>query len=304
MHNRRLFLKNLITAPFLLSMVCRCGKLSAKQLFKISLSEWSLHRSLLAREIDHLDLPRLAKELGINAVEYGNHFFMDKAQDKGYLRNLKERCEDFSVKSLLIRCDHEGRLGDPDESARKVAIENHYKWVQAAQILGCHAIRVTADSDGSYLEQQQRLSDGLRQLCEYADDYDINILVENRRGLSANGEWLLCVMKMVDHVRLGTLPNFGNFQVEKDEWYDRYKGVAELMPFAGAVCAQTGEFDAHGNDIRTDYLRMIKVVLAAGYRGHIGISYRGPRLPETWGIRATKTLLEQVRAIMAEEMSS
>ncbi|MBN1464673.1 sugar phosphate isomerase/epimerase [candidate division KSB1 bacterium] len=303
MYNRRLFLRNFLTAPALLSMACRSAWRSGRQLFKISLSEESLRRSLLAGQVDHLDLPRIAKELSIHAVEYGGEFFAGRAQDRGYLENMRKQCQDFSVKSLLIRCDGEGRLGEPDALLRKGAVEGHYKWVQAAQRLGCQAICVHAESDGSFLEQQQRVADGLRQLCDYAEDYKINVLVENRNGPSANAGWLIGVIKMVDHLRIGTLPDFGNFQLAADEWYDRYVGVAELMPFAGAVSAQTGEFDARGNDIRTDYLRMVRVVVAAGYRGHIGINYRGPR--EIWGIQATKTLLERVRTtLMAEADSS
>ena len=278
-----------------MSLFFKCDKQAEKLPFHISLAEWSLHRSLFAGDIDHLDFARIAKqELDIDAVEYVNQFFMEKAKDKGYLNDIKRRCDDHGVKSLLIMCDNEGRIGDPEKTARKQAVENHYKWVEAARFLGCHAIRVNAYSEGTFEEQQQHVADGLRGLCEYADDFNIDVLVENHGGLSSNGKWLVGLMKMVDHIRVGTLPDFGNFQLSEDEWYDRYLGVKELMPFAKAVSAKTGEFDAHGNDIRTDYERMMKIVLASGYRGYVGIEYEGPQLPEMEGIRATKRLLEKV----------
>ena len=119
--------------------------------FKISLAEWSLNRTLFSGKLDHLDFCRVAKkDLGINAVEYVNQFFFDKAEDRSYLKEMKDRAEDLGVISLLIRCDREGDLGSPEQNQRKKAVENHYKWAEAAKFLGCHSIRVNAKSEGSY----------------------------------------------------------------------------------------------------------------------------------------------------------
>jgi sugar phosphate isomerase/epimerase len=265
-------------------------------LYKISLAEWSLHRALFDGKIDHLNFASLAgQSYGIEAVEYVNQFFKDKAKDQAYLTDMKKRAADVNVKSLLIMCDGEGRLGDPDENQRLQAVENHYQWVEAAKFLGCHSIRVNAASEGSYEEQQQLAADGLRKLVEYGDNYSINVIVENHGGLSSNGNWLAGVMKRVDHPRCGTLPDFGNFRVSEDENYDRYKGVSELMPFAKAVSAKSHDFDPAGNETATDYLKMMKIVIDAGYHGYVGIEYEGSELSEDEGIRVTKKLLESVR---------
>jgi len=276
-------------------------------LFKISLAEWSLHRALQAGELDNLDFPRLSREeFGIDAVEYVNVFFMEKARDAAYLGELKARCEDHGVRSLLIMCDRLGELGNPHGGRRNEAVDNHKPWVQAARFLGCHSVRVNAASEGSYEEQQKLAADGLRKLAEYGDEHGINVVVENHGGLSSNGEWLAGVMKLVDHPRIGTLPDFGNFCFDwskKDDpaaWYDRYKGVAEMMPFAKAVSAKSHDFDAEGNETATDYRRMMQIVLDAGYRGYVGIEYEGERLGEYDGIRATKALLERVRGELGE----
>jgi len=138
-------------------------------------------------------------------------------------------------------------------------------------------------------------ADGLRRLTEFGAEHDINVIVENHGGLSSNGKWLVGVMKMVDHPRCGTLPDFGNFRLKDDEWYDRYKGVEELMPYAKAVSAKSHDFDESGNETGTDYLRIMKIVVNAGYKGYVGIEYEGNRLDEFEGIKATKRLLERVR---------
>jgi len=269
-------------------------------LFTISLAQWSLHRTLFAGVLDTLDFPGVAKSVfGIDAVEYVSTFFKDKAEDAAYLRELKTRCRDQGVTSVLIMVDGEGNLGDPDESARLRAVEAHKKWIAAAKTLGCHSIRVNAHSRGSYDEQLALAADGLRRLTEFGAGRDLNVIVENHGGLSSNGAWMAALMKRVDHPRCGTLPDFGNFRIEGDRWYDRYTGVAQMMPYAKAVSAKTHEFDADGNETQTDYRRMMKIVLDAGYHGRVGIEYEGDALSEGEGIVATKRLLERVREDLA-----
>jgi len=276
-------------------------------LFSISLAEWSLHRTIFDGELDHLDFARTAREdFGIGAVEYVNQFFMDKATDQAYLQDMKQRAEDANVRSLLIMCDGEGALGDPDEAARTQAVENHHKWVEAAQFLGCHSIRVNAETQeaGSYDEQMQRAADGLRQLCEFADDYDINVIVENHGGLSSNGAWLAGVMEQVDHPRVGTLPDFGNFRISDDETYDKYQGVEELMPYAKAVSAKALNFNEQGEEVDIDFARMMRIVLEHDYHGYVGIEYEGSEgLSEREGIQATNDLLVRVREDLSSEFS-
>jgi L-ribulose-5-phosphate 3-epimerase len=299
--NRRHFIKqaSLAMGAFSLAPALSAAK---DPLFKISLAEWSLHKTLFGGKLDHLDYAKVAKrEFGIEAVEYVNQFFKDKATDGGYLMEMRKRAEGEGVQNVLIMIDGEGNLGDADEAKRHKAVENHHKWVEAAKFLGCHSIRVNAatGNTGSYEEQQDRAADGLAALADFAKDYRIGVIVENHGGLSSNGAWLAGVMKKVNLPNCGTLPDFGNFRVSRDEEYDRYKGVKELMPHALAVSAKSHDFDENGNETHTDYFKMMKIVLKAGYHGHVGIEYEGSKLSEMEGIKATKDLLVRVR----EELS-
>ena len=285
-----------MTAGSIMPSIFSCE--NKKVPFKISLAEWSLHRMLFSGKLDHLDFCLFAKkQFDINAVEYVNSFFFDKAEDVGYLKEMKIRANDMGVSSLLIMCDNEGALGDPDKKARNKAVQNHYKWMEAARYLGCHSIRVNARSEGNYIDQIALAADGLRKLTEYGEKIEINTIVENHGGLSSNGKWLVSVMNEVNHPMCGTLPDFGNFKIKDDEWYDRYLGVKELMPFAKAVSAKSHSFDNKGNEIHTDFNKMVDIVLSAGYDGHIGIEYEGSELDEIDGILMTKNLLERVGAL-------
>ncbi|MEZ4829300.1 MAG: sugar phosphate isomerase/epimerase family protein [Bacteroidia bacterium] len=312
--NRRIFLKNsaiatsgIILAPWLLES---CDSPSGNQsesspkemFFKISLAEWSLHKALFAGKITNMDFPALAKnEFGVDGIEYVNQFFKDKAKDTGYLTELKTRADDLGLKTLLIMIDGEGSLGAPEESERRSAVENHYKWVEAAKFLGCHSIRVNAHGEGTAEEVHAGAVQGLSSLATFAQDYGLNVIVENHGGYSSDGSWLTSVMAEINMENCGTLPDFGNFCLKRTddgcaEEYDRYKGVTEMMKFAKAVSAKTNDFDASGNETHTDYKRMMQIVKDAGYRGFVGIEYEGRDLDEYEGIRASKALLEKVGA--------
>lgn len=303
-----------------------------KPLFKISLAQWSLHRTifgadksaarlrglapdklaetlrhnpeyLLRGKLDPLDFPIYArKQYGIDAVEYVNTFYFGRARDHKYLRELNKRAQGEGVTNVLIMCDLEGDLGHPVQSQRKRAVVNHHKWVEAAAFLGCHSIRVNAKSSGSWKQQMQLAADGLHDLAEYAEQYNINVLVENHGGLSSNPEWLTATIEAADHQLVGSLPDFGNFEISDTEKYDNYEGVNLLMPFAGAVSAKSLDFNSLGEHTTFDYLRIMRSVVQAGYQGYVGIEYEGEHMSEDNGIRATQALLEKVYSHLLDEI--
>lgn len=274
---------------------------TGEAVFKISLAQWSLNKSLFGGKLDNLDFARKAKEdFGVEAVEYVNQFFKDKAKDESYIKEMIKRADDLGVKNVLIMIDGEGNLGAADQTERMKAVENHYKWVDAAKMMGCHSIRVNAAGRGTAEEVAAAAVDGLGRLSEYAAKTGLNVLVENHGGYSSDGSWLSGVMKQVNMDNCGTLPDFGNFCVKRkqgswdcEEEYDRYKGVQELMPFAKAVSAKSHEFDINGNEVHTDYKRMLQIVKDAGYSGYIGIEYEGSQMKADDGIRYTKKLIEK-----------
>ena len=305
--SRRDFLKNTTTlAAAALVGAGRVVAAPAKPFFDISLAEWSLHKALFKGEITNLDFPRVAREkYGISTVEYVNQFFKAKAKDTQYLAELRGRCRDQGVTSHLIMVDGEGELGTADPRQRRQAVENHYKWLDAAAYLGCRTVRVNAFGPGSAGAVRQAAIESLRQLGTYARPLGLNVVVENHGGYTSDGQWLLGTIRGVDRPNVGILPDFGNFCVRRDsgelykgkcvEEYDKYAALAEWLPVVkGGVSAKAIDFDAAGNCVETDYPRMLALLKKAGFRGYLGIEYEGEALSEDAGIRQTKALLERV----------
>jgi L-ribulose-5-phosphate 3-epimerase len=301
MTSRRHFLQVSLAAA--LAPALRAADAAKAPLFKISLAQWSLHKELFKGGMKNTDFPvRAKKEFGIDGVEWVNQFWKDKAKDQAYLAELKKICEGEGVTSVLIMCDGEGQLGDPDEAARMKAVENHVKWLEAAKFLGCHSIRVNAATGGkgSREEQAARAAEGLAKLCDLAAPMSLNVIVENHGGLSSDGAWLAGVIKATGKKNAGTLPDFGNFKVGPNEEYDRYKGTDELMPFAKGVSAKSHDFNEAGDETHTDYRKMLDIcVKKHKWAGWIGVEYEGGKISEPDGIKATKALLEKIRAEMA-----
>ncbi|HZY79055.1 MAG TPA: TIM barrel protein [Cyclobacteriaceae bacterium] len=295
---------------------------ASKGRYEISLAQFSLASEFFAGKHDILEFPgRARKEFDINIVEYVSMFFAGREKDQSFLEELRKRSDDAGVRNHLIMVDDEN-ISDVDASRRNHAVEAHYRWVDAAKILGCTSIRVNLGSmtdTAPAAEIAKAAIEGYGKLLDYGDKNDLNIIVENHMGASCDGKWLAGVMKAVDHKRAGTLPDFGNFCVKRTtpvtndiaglmatkclEEYDKYLGVEELMPYAKGVSAKTNRFDAHGNDVEIDFDRMFEIVRKSGFSGVIGIEYSGGYmhaqgqagfLTNEEGIRATKKLIERV----------
>ena len=274
---------------------------SATQSLEISLAQWSLHRKLFAGDMDHLDFARMSQGFGCVGLEYVNAFFKDKATDVSYLKEMNSRAEDHQQKNILIMIDGEGGMAEKNVKKRLVNIENHYKWVEAAQVLGCHSIRVNLSGGEDRSDAQKAGIDSLNRLAEFAKPYNVNVLVENHGGFSSDGSWLSNVMQDVSLENVGTLPDFGNFCIERKEQecvsaYDRYQGMSELMPFAKALSAKSHAFDEQGNETRSDFFRMIEIAKENQYSGYVGIEFEGTIDSEEEGIIKTKNLLDKAIA--------
>ncbi|MBO6574496.1 MAG: sugar phosphate isomerase/epimerase [Rhodothermales bacterium] len=287
-------------------------------LYTISLAQWSLHKAIFAGELDPLDFPVISRdEFAIDGIEYVNGLFTDRRTDEEYLTELRNRCDGAGVQSLLIMCDGEGRIGDPDENARTQTIDNHRRWLDAASFLGCHSIRVNASSEGDWETQKALAADGLRRLTEVAAEQNLNVIVENHGGISSNGQWLAEVMQAVDHPRCGTLPDFGNWHMGDalGGEYDPYEGTEELMPFAKAVSFKTHRLaeDPGGPHFRYNYAtqeyfpvdfdRLMRLTLDAGYRDWVGIEYEGSDVDEITGIKRSKAILEHLHETLKSDYS-
>ena len=279
--------------------------------YKLSLAQWSLNKPIFAGTADPMDFAKTASELGYEGLEYVSQLYVNDAVNfpmkntglQTILDTLKARSERYGMRNVLIMVDNEGDLSFNDETATQQAVENHKKWVDAAEFLGCHSIRVNLfgeEDPDAWVKNSVR---SLKALCAYAAPKNINIIVENHGGMSSNGSLLTRVMKEVAMTNCGTLPDFGNFCLKREggerwgapcvEEYDRYKGLEELILFAKGVSAKSYAFDANGDETTIDYYKMMAIVQNSDFDGFVGIEFEGPEDDPIPGINATKALVQK-----------
>lgn len=300
---RRTFIRNSVIGVTALATTPLLSKGLQEKTLQISLAQWSLHRSFRDGTLDPIDFASIAMEkYNIDALEYVNGLYPDKGKDEKFWQQMKDRSTDAGVKNLVMMVDDEGDLGTASENKRLQSVENHYKWVHAAKLLGCHTMRVNAFGDSDREIYRMAIMDGMSRLADYAAELDINIVIENHGLFSSDAALIAGIIKEVNRPNFGSFPDFGNWclsakwgttQGDCDKVYDRYQGVAELLPYAKAVSAKSYNFNEKGEDTKIDYFRMMKIVKESDYNGYIGIEYEGMEKSEHEGIKITKNLMKK-----------
>lgn len=281
-------------------------------LFQLSLGQWSLHKQILAGTHDPLDFAQKSKSMGFKGLEYVSQLYKSHYETSDNVsgalatlgKELNARAAKHKMENLLIMIEKEGDLASSNAKARKEGVENHHKWVDLAHSMKCHSIGINLFGSGSMIEQEDAAAESMAALGDYAKDFGINVIVENHGGYSSDPNWVVRVLKKVNRPNCGTLPDFGNFCLLREngerwgtpcmkEYPDVYEAVEKMMPFAQAVSAKSYDFDVKGNETKINYKKMLKVVKESGYRGYVGVEYEGEEEEEI-GISKTRDLILSV----------
>ena len=327
-NSRRNFIKKLflLSQSLLLPQNLISNHYSKKNL-DIALQVYSFAPELLQGKFQILDFPRIIRnDYNISGAEYWSIAFLGKEKDNEFIKSLRNNSKEFGVDNLIILVDNIDiqtmksgpSLASSIKTERDSAIDFHKQWVEVAKEIGCHSIRVNLrskeDDNKKILDNSSK---SLHELIEFSKNYKINIVVENHGGITGDADWMVDLMENINSKYLGTLPDFGssNFCVNKGELdlegitnrcenqYDKYDGVKKLMPYAKGVSAKSHNFNEEGEELSTDFSRMIKIISESDYDGYITIEYEGAimsmygqgenYLNSNEGIIATKKLIEK-----------
>lgn len=282
--------------------------------YKHSLAQWSLNKPFKDGSLDPMDFASIAKELGFTGVEYVTQLYptvLETGADyqervMALANKLNVKSKQAGVDNVLIMVDHAGELADPDPAKLKEAVANHKVWMDAAALMGAHAVRANLFGELDPVKWHKLSVASLQELGAYGKVVGVNIVIENHGGWSSDGAKLVAVMKEVNLETVGTLPDFGNFCVKREggerwgapciEEYDAYKGTQELMEFAVGASAKSYNFDDNGDETKLDYQRLIQIVndhKTSRFKGYIGTEYEGGLPNPKDGAKLTKALVQK-----------
>lgn len=285
---------------------------------KIALSQWSFHRTILGVEkmdwawfmemlqkdpdatlrgaMDPREIVVVARKLGVDMVDLSNMLFFGHANDTPWLNTFTSMAKQEGVGFTCLMLDRLGDLGLSDQIKRKQSIEQYKPWIETAATLGCSQLRVNAYGDGTYLSQLENNAESMNYLADFCQQHGIELLVENHGFVSSNGAWLAMLVEKTQHHNFGLytdLDNFfmGGWDLEPKRWYDRTQGLIELAPYTRGISAKTHKFNSQGQETTIDYLKCMKIMIAAGFKGYASAEYEGNQLSEMEGSKATLALL-------------
>ncbi|MBK7606236.1 MAG: sugar phosphate isomerase/epimerase [Saprospiraceae bacterium] len=231
----------------------------------ISLAQWALVDEVKSGKWKNLDFPKIAREdFGLNGIEFVNTLF--EVPTEGYLKKLKANAATHGVTMVLIMVDDEGDGASDTSAGRKQFDINHRKWIDIAHYLGCHAIRTNCrgPKDADKNEALKWAIESYSMLLDYAKSSGIKVVIENHGGVSNDPDWMVSLMKSINHPLFGTYPDWRSPSPE----FDNVTYLEKMLPYAMGMSYRnqpTEELTA----------RMIKMSKEGGYIGWYGIESTG-----------------------------
>tara|TARA_S200000501_G_scaffold247960_1_gene232288 strand:- start:93 stop:1097 length:1005 start_codon:yes stop_codon:yes gene_type:complete len=330
-HKRRNFIQTTIASSLGIPLIgpnLISDSLLKDQKIKISLQCYSFASSFFTKKMNIIDFPKIVREdFNIEAAEYWNRPMVEKRRDSNFIREFNKRTNDYGLKNTFMLVDlinfqtgESKSLCSRDKIERNIAIEEHKEWIEFSKAIGCKGIRVNLWSDNMTSSEVKSISqDSLGELLEFSNKINMSIVIENHGGYTSDAKWLIDLIKSINHPKLGTLPDFGTrnfciktapktesgiFGSECVDQYDKYKGVKEMLPYAKGISAKSHTFNNDGEEMSTDYKKMINLIKASGFNDYIAIEYEGAImalygkgnskfLSSHEGILATKKLIEK-----------
>ena len=204
----------------------------------------------------------------IKALDPTAYFFptYPEVPSDEYLENFKNYAARLGV--AISGTGIRNNFASPDSSVRADGVELAKKWIIAASKMGAPVIRVFAGEipkDYEWEEVAGWMIECYKELAAYGAQYGVKIGIQNHGDMLQTAEQCIYVLKQVDSEWVGLIVDTGNFKTE-----DPYKDIAAVVPYAINWQVKESVFGL-GNEITTDYKRLVKVVKDGGYKGYFPV---------------------------------
>lgn len=215
--------------------------------------------------LDAMSLPRFVRdELGTTLIDLNTRWLT--AFDDKYIGNVRNNAEKRGCFFSNLKVNHRyGSLTTGNVADRRKAVEHSQQLVRVAKRLGCRWIRFSFPKTpaGSQPETLQPY----RDLAKYAQEREVQLLVENGGWLKSDPDAIPRIVKLVGK-NIASGPDTGN-------WNDdvRWEGLAKAFPSAATCDFKVFELNAEKKHERYDIRRCFEIGWKAGFRGPWAIEH-------------------------------
>jgi hypothetical protein len=225
-----------------------------------------LHKTLL------LDLPqRMRSELGMRVIDLMTRTL--PSFEPAYLDELRSRAEKHGCLITNLKMNQDVDMASPDPSARRAALDEYRRTIDAAARLGCRWVR---PAPRGMRPDMKLLAAGYRELIDYAAPKGISLLVENNAWMRGDPEAIPAVVAAVGH-GIAAAPDTGNWTDEV-----RYLGLAKAFPLAVTCDFKAQQLGPQGEHAPYYLKRCFQVGWDAGFRGPWCLEHFNDTLDGLW----------------------
>ncbi len=278
---KKFFLLALVTCSLLVmnenkSLAQTEVKKTPESYIKLSLNAFSFNDVLMAKGtpekpaftlFDLLDWCAGQNIEGIDITAYYIPTYPEVPSDE-YTYELKRRA--FRLGIDITGTGIRNNFASPDPAERAADVNRAKEWILFAEKLGAPVIRLFAGEipkgyENKWDEVAVWMIECYKECAAFGAQHGVIIGIQNHGDMIQTADQCFKVIKAINSKWAGIILDTGNFKVA-----DPYADIEAVIPIA--VNWQMKE-SVLGNtsEIKTDYLRLMKIIKKSGYRGYIPV---------------------------------
>lgn len=243
-----------------------------KRRFLPAICAYSFRKELKAGSFTYADLIRMAAETGSNGVDLTTYWLPDTADET--ILPLKKLAYKSGIWIYSIGTGV--KMVQPPEH-RDAEWASLRKWLDVAERIGASHIRIFGGSVPAGATEDQAVSwavETLKRSAEDAGKKGILLGIEDDTGITMKAKRMVEIVTKAGSEWAGINLDIGNFPD------NAYPQIELCAPYATNVHFKQ-QVRMDGREQPADWPRILKILGAAGYQGHLALEYESSAPPLT-----------------------
>jgi sugar phosphate isomerase/epimerase len=206
----------------------------------------------------------------IEAIDVTGYYFpgYPEVPSDEYIYELKRKA--FKLGIDISGTGIRNNFASPDPAIRAADVERAKKWILVAEKLGAPVIRLFAGEipkgyENKWDEVAGWMVECYKECAAFGAQHGVIIGIQNHGDMLQTADQCIKVVKAVNSKWAGIILDTGNFKVP-----DPYTDIEAVIPYTVNWQVKESVFGL-GNPVKTDYLRLMKIIKKSGYRGYLPV---------------------------------